>query len=149
MLPPDFPSSNLEFGVAMAPSHPDHEGLEVMAIENYPEVVHFSDKEALPARVGKSSGARTCGLKRPAFTALLVIAVLVIVGAAVGGGAGAVLAAKKSKPLSTYVKSTIVLVPFPLLTQISQSNHCGFGTSCPLSQHHQGFFSLFSKLKFD
>jgi hypothetical protein len=93
----------------MRPTHPDYEGLQVRAAENYPEVVHYSDKEALPPRNGPSQGKRTCRLARPVFIALLVVAVLVVVGAAVGGGVGAVLAAKNSKPSSVFVHSTMVL----------------------------------------
>jgi len=81
----------------MRPSQPDYEGLQVRPVENYPQVVHYSDKEALPDRVAKSPGARACTVSRPVFVALLFVAVLVVVGAAVGGGVGAVLAAKNSK----------------------------------------------------
>jgi hypothetical protein len=90
----------------MGPTPLDHEGLEVRAVENYPEVVHYSDKEALPPRDDSSQAKRMCGLKRPAFIALLVIAVLVVVGAAVGGGVGAVSAAKSSKQSLPYVYNT-------------------------------------------
>jgi hypothetical protein len=76
---------------------PDYEGLQVRAVENYPQVVHYSDKEALPDRVAKPSGTRASKISRPVFIALLFVAVLVVVGAAVGGGIGAVLAAKNSK----------------------------------------------------
>lgn len=90
----------------MGQTHLDHEGLEVRAVENYPEVVHYSDKEALPPRIDSSQAKRTWGLKRPILIALLVVAVLVVVGAAVGGGVGAVSAAKSRKQLSPYVYNT-------------------------------------------
>lgn len=90
----------------MPPRQPDYEGLQVKAddglhvkpVENYPEVVHYSDKEVLPDRISKLPRQRTCRLTRRVFIALVVLIVLLVVG----GGVAMAIAAKKSQSPSAY-----------------------------------------------
>lgn len=82
----------------MGPAHPDHEGLQVRPLENYPEVVYYSDKEVLPDRISHRPERRACRLSRRVFVAFMVIIVLPVVG----GGVWLVIAAKKSESPSTY-----------------------------------------------